>query len=89
MKRIFWGHKTNLTPPHFIEVPVPSQESERSCICARVRVSIMLLYDFAMRFWNCSGVGFLKLYLQTYMKHWTSVKKIDYLVGFIVSVFIG
>ena len=26
-------HKTILTPPPFIEVPVPSQESERSCIC--------------------------------------------------------
>jgi len=48
----------------------------------------MLLYDFAMRIWNYSGVGFLKFYLQTYMKHWKSVKKIDYLVGFIVSVFI-
>ena len=26
-------HKTNLNPPHFIEVPVPAQQSERSCIC--------------------------------------------------------
>jgi hypothetical protein len=25
--------KTSLTRPHFIEVLVPSQESERSCIC--------------------------------------------------------
>jgi len=31
------AHKTSLTLPLFIEVPVPSQESERSCmyICAR------------------------------------------------------
>ena len=26
-------HKTSLTLPLFIEVPVPSQESEQSCIC--------------------------------------------------------
>jgi hypothetical protein len=25
--------KLALTPPHFIEVPVPTQESELSCIC--------------------------------------------------------
>ena len=24
--------ETNLTPPYFIEVPVPSQENERPCI---------------------------------------------------------
>jgi len=28
-----WAHKTSLTSQLFIEVPVPSQESERSCIC--------------------------------------------------------
>jgi hypothetical protein len=30
-----WAHKTSLTPPCFIEVPVPepSQQSERPCIC--------------------------------------------------------
>jgi hypothetical protein len=28
-----WPHKTSLIPPLFIEVPVPSQEYERSCIC--------------------------------------------------------
>jgi hypothetical protein len=27
-----WAHKASLTLPLFIEVPVPSQESERSCI---------------------------------------------------------
>jgi hypothetical protein len=29
---IFWVSITNLTPPLFIEVPVPSQEIKRSCI---------------------------------------------------------
>ena len=27
-----WVHKTSLTPPLFIEVPVPIQENKRSCI---------------------------------------------------------
>ena len=27
-----WTHTTSLTPPLFIQVPVPSQERERSCI---------------------------------------------------------
>ena len=26
-------HRTSLTPPRFIEVPVPCHESERSCFC--------------------------------------------------------
>jgi hypothetical protein len=30
-----WVHTTSLTLPLFIEVPVPSQETERSCICFR------------------------------------------------------
>jgi len=29
-------HKTSLTSPHFIEVPVPSPENEWSCISAKV-----------------------------------------------------
>ena len=28
-----WPHTTNLTPPFSIEMPVPRQESELSCIC--------------------------------------------------------
>ena len=28
-----WTHETSLTPPLFIDVSIPSQESERSCIC--------------------------------------------------------
>ena len=27
-RRVFWAHKTSVTPPYFIEVSVPSQESE-------------------------------------------------------------
>ena len=40
IKRGGLAHKTSLTPPLFIEVPVPSQESERSCICV-LEVSIL------------------------------------------------
>ena len=29
----FWSHKTSLTPPRFIEVPLPSLERQRSYIC--------------------------------------------------------
>jgi hypothetical protein len=31
-----WAHKTSLTPPLYIEVPVPSQESEWSRVCVLV-----------------------------------------------------
>ena len=37
-----WVRKTSLTPPLITEVAVPSQESERSCICV-LRVLIFPL----------------------------------------------
>ena len=37
-----WINKTSLSPPLFIEVSVPSHESERSCTCV-LRVSILSL----------------------------------------------
>ena len=43
-----WSHQSSLTLPFLIEVPVPSQESERSCICM-LTVSIIasgFFYDF-------------------------------------------
>ena len=44
--------RTNLTLPLFIEVPVPSQESEWSCICV-IRVSILHLSNiFLVDFGN-------------------------------------
>jgi hypothetical protein len=42
-------HKISLTPPLYIEVSVPSQDSERSCICVRVLIlplSMVFLLDF-------------------------------------------
>ena len=38
-----WAHKTSLTPPRFIEVPVIRQESERSCTCV-LGVLVMPLF---------------------------------------------
>jgi hypothetical protein len=59
--------RTSLTPPLFIEVPVSSQESERSCICVlgipNVSLFMLLLVDigtvpivwsFTSRYRNCS-----------------------------------
>jgi len=43
------AHKTSLIPPLFIEVLVPSQESEQSCIW----VEVIDFYDFSIRFCNC------------------------------------
>jgi len=38
---VFWAHKTSVTPPLFIEVSVPSQESEHV---------VMYLYDRGINF---------------------------------------
>jgi hypothetical protein len=47
-----WAHKASLTPLLFIEVSVPSQISQRSCICV-LEVSILplstiLIFDFGI-----------------------------------------
>jgi hypothetical protein len=43
-------YKASLTPPLFIEMPVPSQESERSCNCllgvSVVPLSTIFLLEF-------------------------------------------
>ena len=39
------AHKTNLTQPLFIEVSLPSQESESSCVC--------LLQEFQKYWFKC------------------------------------
>ena len=47
---IICAHKTSLTPPFFIEVPVPSQEIEWSCICmlwlSTLSLSMIFLLEF-------------------------------------------
>ena len=42
--------RMKLTPPLFIEVYIPRQDSERSCMCV---LSYRFLLHF-LRFWNCS-----------------------------------
>ena len=54
-------HKTSLTPPLFIGVPVTSQEGERAYMCVCVlRVSILpvFFYVFSVGLWNFRQCGF-------------------------------
>jgi hypothetical protein len=44
------AHKTSLMPPFVIEVAVPSQESEQSCICVR-GIDFSSFFDFAIELW--------------------------------------
>jgi hypothetical protein len=60
--RKVWTHKTSLTPPLFIEVLVPSQESEQSCICV-LRVSILHLSTIFIGFYNCSDSLAFKFFI--------------------------
>ena len=45
-----WAHKTSLTPPLFIGVPVASQESKRVCICMlgvwMLSLFTILIFDY-------------------------------------------
>ena len=44
-----WTHVTSLTSlPCFIEVPVPSLESERSCTCTCVLGAMISIFDFGI-----------------------------------------
>jgi hypothetical protein len=44
-----WAHKSSLAPHIFIEVPVPSQESEWSCICVS-GIELASFYDVSIGF---------------------------------------
>ena len=46
---IFLAHNTSLIPPLYIDVPVPSMQSEWSCICVR-SIDFVLFYDFLVTF---------------------------------------
>ena len=41
--KLIWPYKSSLTLPLFIEVPVPSHESEQLCICV-LEVSILPVF---------------------------------------------
>ena len=54
LRRKVWVDKTSLTPPLFIEVPVPSQESDSSCICVLPISTSLILELFrqcGIEFW--------------------------------------
>ena len=44
---------TSLTPPHFIEVPVPCRKGQRSSICV-LGVYILSFCDCSIGSWECS-----------------------------------
>ena len=62
MREEVWAHKTSLIPSHFIEVSVPSQESEWSCICVfwvsiLLRSSILVLhFEAVLTVWYFEAV---------------------------------
>ena len=67
-------HKNSLTPPLFAEVPVPSQESERSCICVlRVLISHISTI-FRLDFRTVLRVRYL-LFLLFYSQHILTCKR--------------
>ena len=47
------GLKRNITLPRFIELPVPSQESERSCIMCFKDINFASIFILSVRFYNC------------------------------------
>ena len=42
-----WDNEISLAPPLVIVIPVPSQESDRSCICVR-NIDFAYFYDFSI-----------------------------------------
>ena len=63
---MLYFYSFSLTPLLFIEVPVPSKKSERSCICV-LEVSIMpfstiFLFDFGIVQTMCYFLFFISLF---------------------------
>ena len=62
-KHGYRSHKISLSPPLFIEVPVPSQESGRSCICVCTGYRYCLFfYDFSIEFLTAATVWMFFLF---------------------------
>jgi len=81
-----WAHKTNLTPPHFMEVHASvSNESERSCICELSQlkgIDLASFYDFEFWFRNCpDSVVFLFFIVLLYTLQRTLILTSKYLFG--------
>ena len=62
--KVWAPKKTSLTPPLLIEVPVPRQESEPSCICVLgvsiLSLSTILIFDFGIVSYFFLSVDFYK-----------------------------
>ena len=54
LKTMVSYNPTSLTPSLFTEVPVLSQESERSCICVLGISNLPISTIFLLNFWNFS-----------------------------------
>jgi hypothetical protein len=54
LKTMACYNPTSLTPSLFTEVPVLSQESERSCICVLGISNLPISTIFLLNFWNFS-----------------------------------
>jgi hypothetical protein len=68
----FVGHKTSSTPPLFIEVPWPSQESEWCCICVvAVYASVAMVFRWYFLLFILIGSGETLSWLQDFksLKH--------------------
>ena len=49
----FWVHKTSIILPSFIEVPLPSQKNDQSCMYASARcIDVVSFCDFDIWFWS-------------------------------------
>ena len=70
-----------LTPPLFVEVPAPCQESDRSCICVLVistlTLSMILIFDF----------GILPTICFLFFMQWTCILGCDSVYTFVLLFF--
>jgi hypothetical protein len=71
LKRKVWAHKTSLTLPLFIEVPVPNQESERSWMYVR----------------GCNRIDFASLYYFDNLFDFGIVPTVWYILFFILFIY--
>ena len=63
----FWMfYTTGLTLPLFNEVPVPTQDSELSCICVAKALMFASFYGLDIWFWNCWKCGIFFLHFIEY-----------------------
>ena len=68
-----WTHKTSLSSPLFIGVPVPRKGSEWSCICV-LMVSFASFYVASIGIWKCSdSVVFFRGNVPTVWYFWGEI----------------